>query len=369
VARFDEHTGGMLDASVRVARLEGRFSVVMSIATAAGLAAVVFVGAYQVQAGALTVGTLVVVIQYMRDMQSPLNSLSRLWARLAKVMVRGERILEILEEHPEIADRPDARPAPRFRGSVVFDRVSFGYDRDVPVLHEVDLAVEPGETLALVGPTGAGKSTLANLVLRLYEPTSGRVLVDGTDIRDYQLESYLSRIAVVLQESLLFQTTIRENIGYGRPRASDREIEEAARIAHCDEFVARLPLGLDTVIGERGTTLSGGQRQRVAIARAVIRDAPLLVLDEPTTGLDAEAEAAVMEALEELMHGRTTLLIAHKLSTVRHASRIAVLEHGRVTELATHEELLAAGGAYARAYRLQSFDLETALPAGGTAVL
>jgi ATP-binding cassette subfamily B protein len=365
VELFDQQTGPMLEASVRVARLEAAFSLAMSVVTAAGLAAMVFYGAYRVLDGALSAGLLVVFIQYMRDMQSPLNTLSRLWARLAKVMVRGERILEILKEEPAVVERPNARPATGLRGEIRFENVSFGYEEGHPVLRGIDIAVRPGETVAVVGSTGAGKSTLANLMLRLYDPDDGAIVVDGSDIRDYKLDSYLDQVAVVLQESLLFQTTIRENIAYGATKASDRAIREAATLAYCDEFLERLPHGLDTVVGERGTTLSGGQRQRVAIARAVIRDAPILVLDEPTTGLDARAEETVMRALERLMEGRSTLMIAHKLSTVRRAHRIVVLDDGAVAEQGTHDELIAAGGLYAQAYRLQSSDQGAAAAAGG----
>jgi ABC-type multidrug transport system fused ATPase/permease subunit len=365
VERYAEEAGIVMEASVRVARLEARFSLAVSVVTAAGLAAFVFFGAYRVIDGALSAGTFVVFIGYMRDMQSPLNTLSRLWAKLAKVMVRGERILELLREKPAVEERPHARSAPRFEGRIRFENVSFAYEPGRPALRDVHLAIEPGEVVAVAGPTGAGKSTLANLLLRLYDPSSGAVLIDGHDIRDYKVDSLVEQIGVVLQESLLFQTTIRENIAYGKPKASPHEIEEAARLAYCDEFVSRLPHGLDTIVGERGTTLSGGQRQRIAIARALVRRAPILILDEPTTGLDAESEETVMRALERLMEGRTTLLIAHKLSTVRRADRIVVLREGRIVEQGSHAELVQADGPYARAFRLQSADLDAAAPAGG----
>jgi ATP-binding cassette, subfamily B, bacterial len=358
VERFEEQTGEMLEASVRVARLEAAFSFVITLLTALGLAAMVFFGAYQVAAGALTAGTLVVFIAYMRDLQSPLNLISRLYAKLARVMVRAERIAEVLQEQPVVVERPHARKAPRFRGSVRFENVSFGYTPDRLVLRDVDLVIEPGEIVALVGPTGAGKSTIASLLLRLYDPIEGTILIDDHDIREYKLATVIDQIAVVLQESLLFQASIRENIAYGKLDASEEEIREAAWVAYADEFIQALSEGYDTVVGERGTTLSGGQRQRVAIARAVIRDAPLLILDEPTTGLDADAEATVMEAMERLMEGRTTVVIAHKLSTVRKADRIYVLDDGRVAEEGTHQALLARGGPYARAFYSQSADLD-----------
>jgi ATP-binding cassette, subfamily B, bacterial len=358
VERFEEQTGEMLEASVRVARLEAAFSFVITLLTALGLAAMVFFGAYQVAAGALTAGTLVVFIAYMRDLQSPLNLISRLYAKLARVMVRAERIAEVLQEQPVVVERPHARKAPRFRGGVRFENVSFGYTPDRLVLRDVDLVIEPGEIVALVGPTGAGKSTIASLLLRLYDPIEGTILIDDHDVREYKLATVIDQIAVVLQESLLFQASIRENIAYGKLDASEEEIREAAWVAYADEFIQALSEGYDTVVGERGTTLSGGQRQRVAIARAVIRDAPLLILDEPTTGLDADAEATVMEAMERLMEGRTTVVIAHKLSTVRKADRIYVLDDGRVAEEGTHQALLAQGGPYARAFYSQSADLD-----------
>jgi ATP-binding cassette subfamily B protein len=352
--RFDERTGEMLEASVTVSRLEARYGWVMTTLTSFGLAALILVGAYRVAAGALSAGTLVVFIQYMRDLQGPVRTVSRLWAKLAKVMVRIERIVEVFDERPAVRERPGARPAPRLRGDIRVQGVSFGYHREQPVLNGIDLSLAPGETVAVVGPTGSGKSTLASLLLRLWDPDTGAVTVDGHDLRDLKLDSYLDQVGVVLQESLLFQTSIRENIAYGRPGATAAEIEEAARVANCLEFVHRLPQGFDTVVGERGTTLSGGQRQRIAIARAVVRDAPILILDEPTTGLDAAAEDAVMRALERLMDGRTTLMIAHKLSTVRRADRICVLERGRMVEMGSHEELVAASGRYARSLSLQT---------------
>jgi ATP-binding cassette, subfamily B, bacterial len=352
--RFAEQTGEMAEGNVNVARLEARFAWVMTLLTACGLATLVAFGAWQVLAGALSAGTLVVFIQYMKDLQSPLNTLSRLWAQLAKVAVRAERIMEVFDERPAVDERPGAETAPRFWGEVRFEGVSFGYGPDQPVLRDISFEIKPGQTVAIVGATGAGKSTLASLLLRLYDPTEGHVLVDGRDIRDYKLDSLLDQVSIVLQESLLFQTTIRENIAYGRPGATMEEIREAARNAYCDEFIRRLPEGYDTVVGERGGTLSGGQRQRIAIARAIVRDSPVLILDEPTAGLDAEAEAVVMRALERLMSGRTTLMIAHKLSTVSRADRIYVLKGGEIIEEGAHEELAARGGAYARAFRLQT---------------
>jgi subfamily B ATP-binding cassette protein MsbA len=342
---FEMQAGEMAERNVNVERLEARFSWVMTILSASGLAVLVAFGAQQVLAGAISAGTLIVFITYMKQIQSPMNTLSRLWAKLARVAVRAERIMEVFDERPAVEERPGAQTAPRFRGEVRFEGVSFGYDPDRPVLRDIELEIKPGEVAAVVGATGAGKSTLSSLILRLYDPVKGSVLIDGRDIRDYKQDSLVDQIGVVLQESLLFQTTIRENIAYGSPKATFEEIQEAARLAYCEDFIRNLPKGFETVVGERGGTLSGGQRQRIAIARAVIRD---------TTGLDAVSEEIVMRALERLMEGRTTLMIAHKLSTVIRADRIYVLEEGEIAEEGTHEELTARGGAYERALRLQT---------------
>ena len=352
--RFEATSGDMMQAAVRVARLEAAFGWALTVAAAVSLAAVIAFGAHRVIAGALSAGTLIVFIQYMRDLQSPLSGLSRLTAKLARASVRAERILEVLEEPLGTPARAGAKAAGRLTGAVHFDGVTFGYRPDRPVLRDIDLAIDPGEVVAVVGPSGAGKSTLASLLLALYDPDAGAVRVDGQDLRSFTVESYVAQTAVVLQESLLFRASIRENIAYGRPDASLADIRRAAQVAHADEFVRALPAGYDTVVGERGATLSGGQRQRIAIARAVIRNAPILVLDEPTTGLDAEAEAVVLDALERLMEGRTTLLIAHKLATVRRADRIAVLDAGRIVEHDARDVLLAAGGRFAGMAAAQS---------------
>jgi len=355
--RFEQQTGEMLEAELKVTRLEAAFSWVLNAVAAVFLGLLVAIGAYQVIGGAVTAGTLIVFIQYMRDLQSPLASLSKLSTKVSKVAIRAERIAEVLDETPAVEDRPGARRAPAFAGHVVFAGVTFAYLPGGAVLEDIDIEIRPGQTVAVVGQTGAGKSTLASLLLRLYDPERGSVRIDGHDIRDFRLDSLVDQIAVVLQESVLFHATIRENIAYGRPHASLKEIQEAARIGYADEFVDTLPNGYETVVGERGASLSGGQRQRIAIARAVIRDAPILVLDEPTTGLDARAEDIVMKALERLMEGRSTLMIAHKLSTARRADGIYVLDRGRVVEHGTHAELMAGDGAYAKAFRSQAAQL------------
>jgi ATP-binding cassette subfamily B protein/subfamily B ATP-binding cassette protein MsbA len=262
-------------------------------------------------------------------------------------------VLEILQTRTEVADAPGARPVGRLRGHVRLEHVSFGYERDRAVLQDVSIEARPGETIAIVGPTGAGKSTVLGLIPRFFDPWSGRVTIDGIDVRDIQLRSLRKEIAIVLQEPFLFPITIAENIAYGRPEASQADIEAAATAANAHAFISRLPSGYDTVVGERGATLSGGERQRVSIARALLKESPILLLDEPTSAMDTETEQLLLGALRRLMEGRTTFIIAHRLSTVRQASRIVAVQDGAVIETGTHDELLARGGMYARFHALQ----------------
>ena len=355
--QFDRESAESVRAGIKAARLEARYVRSVDIISALATCGVVWLGVREVFGGKLTPGGLYVFIHYVRSFHGPLREVAKQSVRMARGRVGLERILEIMRMEAGTPDSPSARPAPPLRGAIEFDDVTFGYRRDQPVLHRVAFKVEPGEVVALVGHTGAGKSTALSLIPRLYEPTAGRVIVDGEDIRNYRLDTLREQIGMVLQDSMLFQTTVLENIRYGRPEASIDEILRAARAARVDQFVSRLPDGYNTIVGPRGSTLSGGERQRVAVARAMIRNPPILLLDEPTTGLDVENELLVIEALECLMRGKTTLLVSHRLSLIERVDRVLVFDGGRIVESGTPAALRAAGGLYARLCHLA--------PAGG----
>jgi ATP-binding cassette subfamily B protein len=307
-------------------------------------------------ANAMTPGSLVVFISYIRFLYGSLRSTLKQIIKLTKAGAQLERVVELLEEKPGVVDRPDARPAPRFRGDLVFRGVSFEYEPGLPVLSDIDFTAPAGRVTALVGPTGSGKTTLVSLITRLFDPTAGEILIDGQDIRAWTLQSLRAQISVVLQESVLVQASIAENIAYGRPSASFAEIEAAARAANAHEFIQQLPGGYETVVGERGETLSGGQRQRIAIARALVRNAPIVILDEPLTGLDAATAASVTAALERLMAHKTVLIITHHFSTIQHADQIVVLAGGRIVQRGSHPELVAADGSYRQLFERQFSD-------------
>jgi ATP-binding cassette subfamily B protein len=364
--RFDTVGEEALAANLALTRVETAFSSWLEIVPAIGMAALLGLGAHQIRAGHLEVGELVVFVSYLRDFYGPTRALSRLAAKVSRASVRAERIASVLQTPLAVTDRPDARPAPRLSGRITFDHVTFGYLTGRPVLRDIHLDIPAGSVLALVGSTGAGKSTLASLIPRLYDPDAGAVLVDGTDLRDLTLESLQGQVAVVPQESVLFRATVAENVAYGRPDATRAEIEKAVRMANAHDFVTALPDGYDTLVGERGDTLSGGQRQRLAIARALVRNAPILILDEPTSGLDVRSERVVLEAVERLMESRTTIVIAHRLSTVRRADQIALLEGGRIVERGTHDELVDRGGRYAELVALSSGDVLASRPVAPT---
>jgi subfamily B ATP-binding cassette protein MsbA len=294
-----------------------------------------------------------VFFAYVTNLYSPMKALSKLSYALSKASVGAERVAEVMYQRSEVVDRDNAVPAASFLGRLEFRNASFEYENGQSVLSEINLTITPGETVAIVGATGAGKSTLVSLVPRFYDPTAGIVMLDGEDIRNFSVQSLREQMSLVLQDALLFRGTVRENIAFGRPDATDEEITAAATEANAAEFIQRLPQAYDTPIAERGATLSGGQKQRIAIARAILRNAPILILDEPTSGLDAASERLVIEALERAASKRTTLVIAHRVASVRFADRIIVMERGRIVEEGTHRQLLARNGKYAHLYSLQ----------------
>jgi len=318
---------------------------------------VLYLGGQRVLSGQVTTGSMLVFLSYMSSLQGALGGLLSRYAAMKSLEVNIDRVLEILDLDPGVREKPVAIPLPSCppgeRGHVLLDNITFGYESGRPVLQSVSLEAHPGEIVALVGPTGAGKSTLVSLIPRFFDPWQGRVMVDGLDVRDLKLSSLRAQVALVLQDPFLLPLTVAENIAYGRPDASREEVVGAAVAANADEFIRRLRQGYDTVIGERGSTLSGGEKQRIAIARALLKDAPILILDEPTSALDATTEAQLLEALERLVAGRTTFIIAHRLSTIRNADRIIVIDRGRVVEAGTHDELLIGNGHYSRFHSLQ----------------
>ncbi len=350
--QFDAATALSLQESIRVARLEAAATRSSEIITALGTAAAVLFGAFQVLHGQMLPGELILVTAYLTNMYKPIRTLAKLSTDFSKAMASADRISEVLDIEPEIQDRPDAIEAADLRGKIVFENVSFDYGDGKDVLRKVSFTVSPGQRLALVGVSGAGKSTIVSLILRLYEPQEGTIFIDGTDIRLFRRESLRRQIGIVLQNSILFGATIKENIAYGRPEAGFEEIVAAAQAAQADEFIQELEDGYDTIIGERGATLSGGQQQRIAIARALIRNAPILILDEPMTGLDGESEAKVRRALDRLMAGRTSLMITHDLQSIADADLVLVLEGGQIVERGRHAELVARSGRYRQLYEL-----------------
>jgi ATP-binding cassette subfamily B protein len=327
---FADHNRQSGRENTLATRAGARLERTVNMVTAVSTAIVLWQGARLVLTGVLTPGDLVVYLAYLKNAFKPAKEFAKYTTRIGRAAAAGERVLDLLDRTPEIRDLPGARPAPAFRGMVHFDHVSFSYEPGRQALQDIDVTVQPGQRIALMGPSGSGKSTLVSLLVRLYDPSEGRVLIDGRDIREYTLASLRAQISIVLQDPWLFGTTVRDNIAYGVTEASTSEIEAAARLTNAHEFISALPQQYDTVLGERGVTLSNGQRQRIALARAAIRSAPIVVLDEPTTGLDRDNERAVLDALDRLAVGRTVFLITHDPRLAGHSDLILYLEDGRV---------------------------------------
>jgi len=366
VSRFESQSLENVETALEARSIKAKLSPMVDVMVAVGTCLVLGYGARLALSGQLSAGVLIVFLLYLGKMYKPMRDLSKSTDTVSKAIVGYERIKEVLEIEARVRDLPRARKAPSFKGKVEFEDVNFAYDDKSPVLKNIRFTIEPGQVAAIVGPSGTGKTTIISLIPRFYDPQSGIVKIDGADIRNYKLKSVRDQISFVLQETLLFHASIWENIAYGKPDAQPGEIIRAAQLANAHEFIQQLPEGYGTMVGERGITLSGGQRQRIAIARAIVRNTPILVLDEPTTGLDSSSEQAVLEALALLMKGKTCIVVAHHLNTIRHADIIFVVQESELVEQGTHDELLAAGGLYAELYRLQTSEGEAKLTAAAT---
>ncbi len=362
-ARLAAASRRSVDAALSARKIKALLSPVTSIVVALCTAFVLWRGASLILAGAMTVGALTVFLAYLTKFFKPVQDLAKMTNTIAQTAVSVDRIRALLEVDTIIPESPEPKVPKAVRGAIRFEDVAFCYASDTPVLKDVSFSIQPGQVVGIVGATGGGKSTIFNLITRFYDATNGRVLVDDIDVREYGLAALRSQIAVVLQESVMFPGTIGDNIGFGRAGATKSEIIEAAKIANAHDFISAMPKGYDTLVGERGSTLSGGQRQRIGIARALVRNAPILLLDEPTAALDAESERLVIEATERLMKGRTVVTIAHRLSTIRDADDILVLKDGFVCEQGNHEQLLALNGVYAMLYRAQFESNDATAPA------
>jgi len=353
VRRLEQESLEAVDISMRARSLKAKLTPLVGIVVAIGTGMVLWFGARLVLGGTLSAGALVVFILYLGKMYKPMQELSKMTDTYSKAAVGYERIQEILETNVEVKDAKRAQRVPKLRGDIEFDDVSFSYNEETPILKNVSLEMKAGQVSALVGPTGAGKTSIISLIPRFYDPSSGRIKIDGTDIRQFQQKSLRHQMSFVLQETVLFHAPLWQNIAYGRPGATRAEIIKAAELANASEFIEKLPAGYNTIVGERGMTLSGGQRQRIAIARAIIRNTPILILDEPTSGLDSASEKLVFEALDRLMEGKTVVVIAHRLSTIQRADMIFVVKDGEVVEHGKHEELMRLNGVYAELHNLQ----------------
>ncbi len=352
--RFNWESRQNVHAALQARSMKAKLPPTVDILVAVGTCLVLGYGARLVLAGELSTGILIVFLLYLGKTYKPMRDLSKMTNTVSKAAVSFERIQEVLESESRVRDLPAAGQAPPFQGRIEFEHVSFSYGSDLAVLKNVSFRIEPGQIAAIVGPSGTGKTTIASLIPRFFDPQAGQVKIDGMDVRGFTLKSLRDQISFVLQDTLLFRGTIWENIAYGRPDAPPEDTIRAAELANAHEFIVSMPQGYGTLVGERGVTLSGGQRRRIAIARAIVRNTPILILDEPTAGLDAASERTVVEALERLMQGRTTVVIAHHLETIRHADVIFVVKDAEIAEAGTHDVLLARGGVYAQLYDIQA---------------
>jgi len=350
VRQFHDQARQSLQANLRLTLTNVKSALVISTLMVIGTAAMYYLGTLHVLAGTLTLGSLLVFSAYLVMLYQPLESLTYTAWALEGAAAGAQRCFEVLDREDDVRDSPNATVIAEAEAAITFENVGFGYASDQPILSDINLKIEPNQIVALVGGTGAGKSTLLSLVPRFYDPVKGRVLLAERDLRDITKKSLRAQIGIVLQDTILFSTTVRENIAYGRPDASEEEIREAARRAQADEFIRRMPDGYDSAVGERGGRLSVGQRQRIGIARAFLKNAPILLLDEPTSALDPTTEAAIMGTIKELMRERTTLIVTHRLATIHGVDRIVVLEHGRIVEQGTGGELITRRGIYAKLY-------------------
>ena len=353
IRRFEEQNWRNFQAAMKNVKLSSLLTPTVEFLAAIAVTFIVWFGGYEVVNEVITAGELVAFLTYAVNLANPVKRLSRVYAAIQKAMAAADRVFEVMDLDEKITDVPGAKPLPPIQGQVEFKDITFSYKEGQPALQHISLKAEPGQMIALVGPSGSGKSTIANLIPRFYDVDSGTIAIDGHDIRQVTADSLREQIGLVPQETMLFSTTVMENIRYGRLDATDEEVVEAARAANAEEFIKDLPEGYDTKLGERGLNLSGGQRQRLAIARAILKNPRVLILDEATSALDTESEKIVQDALDKLMVGRTSFVIAHRLSTIFNADQIFVVENGHLREHGTHEELLAAGGLYSNLYNIQ----------------